>query len=385
MKIHTMTVSTRLVVVTLGLMLACAQGASAVGGFLARSDNPFMFGIVQVSVDSAVWHVQWACTGTLVSSTMVLTSRWCSGPAGDTSVSMQNTQAGTSQTSTVREVIAHPSQDLALLLLSTPMTPANRNLFPEVATLRPTNNTSVICNGFGGGNHTVLHDAPFGVGGSGSNYTVSSSINTTQIGDEGGPCYDSSLGSNGVQRLVGVLSTPWSSPAGVSSGVGIIGTGAAGEAEQDTVQQWIVDMIHLDMLKWGHYSYSIINKRSGKAFDVADASLLPNTAVNQFHLNGGLNQNWYYEYTNYPFMRIVSAQSGKCLDVDGNNQLRQSTCSSSTTQLFRITYVDNTYANVLAYGGRVVDVPWASTDDQVRLQVYPWNGGDNQLWYFGIH
>jgi len=265
------------------------------------------------------------------------------------------------------------------------MTPANRNLFPEVATLRPTNNTSVICNGFGGGNHTVLHDAPFGVGGSGSNYTVSSSINTTQIGDEGGPCYDSSLGSNGVQRLVGVLSTPWSSPAGVSSGVGIIGTGAAGEAEQDTVQQWIVDMIHLDMLKWGHYSYSIINKRSGKAFDVADASLLPNTAVNQFHLNGGLNQNWYYEYTNYPFMRIVSAQSGKCLDVDGNNQLRQSTCSSSTTQLFRITYVDNTYANVLAYGGRVVDVPWASTDDQVRLQVYPWNGGDNQLWYFGIH
>src|SRR5207245_1078214 len=55
----------------------------------------------------------------------------------------ENTQAGTSQTSTVREVIAHPSQDLALLLLSTPMTPANRNLFPEVATLRPTNNTSV--------------------------------------------------------------------------------------------------------------------------------------------------------------------------------------------------------------------------------------------------
>ena len=71
MKIHTMTVSTRLVVVTLGLMLACAQGASAVGGFLARSDNPFTFGIVQVSVDSAVWHVQWACTGTLVSSTLV--------------------------------------------------------------------------------------------------------------------------------------------------------------------------------------------------------------------------------------------------------------------------------------------------------------------------
>ena len=81
----------------------------------------------------------------------------------------------------------------------------------------------------------------------------------------------------------------------------------------------------------------------------------------------------------------VRSQSGKCLDVAANNQLRQSTCSSSTTQLFRIIYVDNTYAKVVAYSGRVVDVPWASTDDGMPLQVYPWNGGDNQLWYFGIH
>src|SRR5207302_5188252 len=171
--------------------------------------------------------------------------------------------------------------------------------------------------------------------------------------------------------VVGVISAPWVSPANVISGVGVTGTGAAGEAEQDAVQQWIADMIHLGGIKSaGYYSYSIINKGSGKGFDVANASLLPNMAVNQYHLNGGLNQNWYWEYTNYPFMRMVSAQSGKCLDVAANNQLRQSTCSSSTTQLFRIIYVDNTYAKVVAYGGRVVDVPWASTDDGMPLQVY---------------
>src|ERR1051326_3810214 len=103
----------------------------------------------------------------------------------------------------------YPSLDLALLLLSTPMTPANRSIFPEIATGRPSNGSSVVCYGFGGGNNSVLYEAPFGVAASGNNYTVSSSINSLQDGDEGGPCYDGSLGSNGVQRIMGVISSPW--------------------------------------------------------------------------------------------------------------------------------------------------------------------------------
>src|SRR5262249_24581340 len=161
------------------------------------------------------------------------------------------TSDGSSQTSNVRAVVSHPSLDLALLLLSTSMTPANRSIFPEIASGRPSNGSSVICYGFGGGNNNVLYEAPFGVDGTGSNYTVSS-FNTLQDGDEGGPCYDGSVGSNGVERIVGVISYPWTSPSAVTSGVGVIGAGAQGESEQDTVAQWVADMIHLDGLKWGH-------------------------------------------------------------------------------------------------------------------------------------
>jgi hypothetical protein len=64
----------------------------------------------------------------------------------------------------------------------------------------------------------------------------------------------------------------------------------------------------------------------------------------------------------------------------------QSTCSSATTQLFRFLSQGLTYSNVIAWGtSYCVDVPWSSTGDSVRLQVYHCNGGDNQLWYTGIH
>jgi hypothetical protein len=361
--------------ITLGLMLFAAQGALAVNGVQSAKADPFGLGIVQVSVYSVALHEQWVCTGTLVASTWVLTSAGCAGPAGSTTIWMDGGAAA--QTSGVREVVAHPSLDLALLLLSTPMTTANRS-FPQVSSIRPLNGTVVYCIGFGGGNYSVLHKAPFGVAGGGNNFTLDST-NKLEDGDEGGPCYDTT-----ISTLVGVISAPQANQPTVTSGVGLIGTGASGEAEADSVQQWIADMIHLDGLKWGHYSYTIINKHSAKAFDVANASLLPGTAVNQNRLNGGLNQNWYWEYANYPLMRMVNAQSGKCLDVDTKYQLRQSTCGPATSQLFRISWVDNIYAKVVSYSGFVVDVPWASTDDGIRLQVYSSNGGDNQLWYFGI-
>jgi hypothetical protein len=365
--------------VAIGLIVSAAQTGFGIDGPGKKSASPFRFGIVEIAVYSAAEHEQWICTGTLVAPTWVLTSANCPGAASDTSVFLESTQS-----SSVLEVVAHPSLPLALLLLSTPMTTANRTFFPEIAPARPANASIVNCFGYGQTN--TLNSAPFGVIGNGNNYMVDSGANVVEWpGDEGGPCMDNSVGSNGVLRIVGVITSAWTKPAGVTSGTGVTGNGAAGEPETDSVGQWIADMIHLDGLKWGHYSYSIINKHSTKAFDVANGSLLPNSAVNQYHLNGGLNQNWYFEYTNYPFMRMVNARSGKCLDADPNYQLRQSTCGPATSQLFRIIYTGNTYANVVAYNTFVVDVPFAYTDDGVRLQIYPWNGGDNQLWYLGIH
>jgi len=361
---------------------------AAITGTQAVSDNPFAHGIVEVSVYSSENHWQWVCTGTLVASTWVLTAGNCvvGVPPQYISIEMANTHGGSLQSSAVREVVGHPTLDLALLLLNTPLTSANRNIFPEVASVPPGDGSSVVCFGFGGGDNSVLHQAPFGVSNSGAVYGISAGFNSLQDGDEGGPCFNGSLGSNGIQSIVGVVSATWVTPVSAVSGKGVVGIGAGNESEQDTVAQWIADMIHLDGLKWGHSSYSIINKHSNAAFDVANASLLPGVAVNQVHLNGGLNQNWYFEYTNYPFMRLVNAQSGKCLDLDRNSQLLQRTCSSATTQLFRWLQRDSTYANVIAWGtGDCVDVPFSLTNDGVRLQVFTCHSGDNQLWRSGIH
>jgi hypothetical protein len=382
----------QIVAVVLGLILISVQGASAVDGPAAANANGygFKFGIVRVSVYSVAQKEQWVCTGTLVAETSVLTSTRCAGPAGDTSVQLLNTQ------SSVQEVTVHPSLDLAILHLSTRMTPANYPIFPEIANTRPANGAIVHCYGFGGGNNTNLREAPFSVGGSGNNYTVDRTWNMLQDGDEGGPCYDNLYGSNGVLHIVGVISTPWNTPASITSGVGVSGIGAAGEAEKDTVGQWVADITHLNGLKlnpplvwWHTYALSLINKHSNKAFDVANGSLLPNTAVNQYHLNGGLNQNWYLEDIGpYPYTlkHMVNGQSGKCLDVDANNQLRQSTCGSTITQQFQILATSETnYVNIISYNGLMVDVPWSSTNDGTRLQVYPGNGGDNQIWYCWFH
>ncbi len=98
-------------------------------------------------------------------------------------------------------------------------------------------------------------------------------------------------------------------------------------------------------------------------------------------------QQWYYEYTSYPWMRLVSAQSGKCLDVNASNQLMQQTCSGATTQLSSTAAVHRQHLRpgVLARGPLRQRPRLLDGRRGPRLQTYPCNGGTNQQWYFGIH
>lgn len=351
-----------------------ASDEAAITG-LAVGANPFSFGVVKLVSGSNTY------TGTLVASDWVLTTRYLAGsPLGSLTASMRNTSAGTTQTSGVRQLIAHPTLDVALVQLSTPMTAANRSYYPHLLAAAPANNASLSCYGYGAAGGGALLNAPFAVSNSGNSFALTGWQRALEAGDLGGPCFTGTLDANGVQQIGGIVSRAGSSATGLS-GVGVTGGG-----QQDSIDQWVADMIHLAQVRAGQYAYSVHNRYSGKLMEVAGASLLPTAAVNQFRaISSALNQQWYYEYTSYPWMRLVSAQSGKCLDVNASNQLMQQTCSGATTQLFRLLYIDNTYARVYSRAGRCVDDPGFSTGDGVRLQTYPCNGGTNQQWYFGIH
>jgi hypothetical protein len=80
-----------------------------------------------------------------------------------------------------------------------------------------------------------------------------------------------------------------------------------------------------------------------QVLDVPDSSLYDHTLIQMFHFNGGDNQLWdLYE-----------------ADYDG-------------TYLY--VYIINRNS------GKAVDVPNGSSDDQIQIQQFTWNGGDNQQW-----
>lgn len=85
--------------------------------------------------------------------------------------------------------------------------------------------------------------------------------------------------------------------------------------------------------------YQVVNRSSGKAWDVKDASGADGAQLQQWSYGGGNNQQWQPVALGNGYFRFVARHSGKCLAVPGASaqdgvQLVQAACDGSGAQAF---------------------------------------------------
>jgi hypothetical protein len=139
-------------------------------------------------------------------------------------------------------------------------------------------------------------------------------------------------------------------------------------------------------------NFVIMNVGSGLVLDDPGGSTADGTQIQQFQPNGGLNQEWQFVTLPDGHTRIVNAASYKVLDDPSG-----STANGTIVQQFRPTGGANQEWVLLgatdlapvgpvnvanAASGKVLDIPNASTASGTPLQQFQLNGGTNQQWTF---
>jgi hypothetical protein len=131
--------------------------------------------------------------------------------------------------------------------------------------------------------------------------------------------------------------------------------------------------------------YRITNVNSGKVIDVIGQSTANNAEVKQYTWNGGGNQKWAFEDAGSGFFRLVNQNSGKCLDVasastaNGANII-QYTCGSGANQQWQWVATGSGFQLRARHSGKCLDVVNAGTGDSVDIQQFTCGSGTNQQW-----
>jgi hypothetical protein len=157
---------------------------------------------------------------------------------------------------------------------------------------------------------------------------------------------------------------------------------------------------------------TIINKLSGKALEVENASIDQAARIHQVTRNGTLNQRWFTKQTKFsihvaipavifreayrfwpsflrfplPGYSLIAAHSGLCLDVlngptENSNALQQSPVSGRTSHLWAFVSDQKGYNFIVNLcSGRVLDVVESSLKNYATIQQSPFNGTDSQRW-----
>jgi hypothetical protein len=143
-------------------------------------------------------------------------------------------------------------------------------------------------------------------------------------------------------------------------------------------------------------SYSIVSANSGKCLDVPGASTADNVNIQQYDCHSASNQRWRITPLNTTTsfgMNLIAQHSGKCLDVAGGGTgaatIQQYDCLRQGNQHWRLG--TKTVAGGLSYyeviamhSGQCMDVVGGSTANNAGVQQYPCTGGNNQKWRFDV-
>ncbi|WP_179022768.1 non-reducing end alpha-L-arabinofuranosidase family hydrolase [Streptomyces sp. IMTB 2501] len=152
----------------------------------------------------------------------------------------------------------------------------------------------------------------------------------------------------------------------------LTGLGAAGTAQAATV----------DTSAW----YVLVNRGSGKALDVANASTADGASLSQWPQTGGANQRFQFVDSGDGYYRLKAQHSGKVLDVLNHStadhaDIARWSDANGANQRFRLADSSDGYVRLLnRNSGKAVEVDNASTADGAKVVQFTDWGGANQQW-----
>jgi hypothetical protein len=129
--------------------------------------------------------------------------------------------------------------------------------------------------------------------------------------------------------------------------------------------------------------YAIINANSRKAVSVTGISMTIGANIAQWGYVGNPDQHWTLVPVGSGYFKIVASHSGQVMELDtvqGSN-VRQNVDNNTTNQHWKpISTGDGYYKIQNRYNGKMLDVLFASTEDNANIQVYEDNGCFCQKW-----
>jgi hypothetical protein len=135
-------------------------------------------------------------------------------------------------------------------------------------------------------------------------------------------------------------------------------------------------------------AYTLTARHSGKLADVYNASTADSANVVQWTANGQINQWWRFQDIGVGHYQVVSANSGKCLDVYGGTgatadgvRVVQWACGTGTNQHWRLQDAGGGYVQLIArHSNKCLAVQNAATTDGAQLVQVTCGSGTNQQW-----
>ena len=133
--------------------------------------------------------------------------------------------------------------------------------------------------------------------------------------------------------------------------------------------------------------YSIVNQNSNACVDADNQGTSPGTQVIQWGCNGQYNQEWQLQSTDSGFYTVQNRNAqGLIWDATGANTGNETPIelwgynTQWNDQWMPVSLGGNTYKFVNRLSGRCLDVPGATTNWGVQLQLYDCNGTGAQAY-----
>jgi expansin (peptidoglycan-binding protein) len=136
-------------------------------------------------------------------------------------------------------------------------------------------------------------------------------------------------------------------------------------------------------------TYKLVARHSGKAMDAYKQQTGNGTQIQQYSYWGGSGQKWTVTDTGSGYYKIMGVQSGKSLDIDysyggtaNGTKVQLWSYWNGPSQQFKFAATDSGYYRITpnCATGSCLDVKGKSTADRALVQLYQWNGGNNQQW-----
>ncbi|MBC8053669.1 MAG: RICIN domain-containing protein [Sphingobacteriaceae bacterium] len=131
-------------------------------------------------------------------------------------------------------------------------------------------------------------------------------------------------------------------------------------------------------------TFSITARHSGKAIDVAGASMINGATIIQWPYNGGANQKWTINSVGSGYYSVTNVNSGQALDVFGGSvadggKVIQYPYSGGTNQQWSITDLGTGYYSIInRKSGKSLDIKGAGMADGDSVLQWTYSGGTNQ-------